>query len=429
MPNRLTMLLAAGLGATAMYYLDPARGRYRRSLLRDKLAHARREARHGIGIAGRDLQHRAVGKTAGVLSQMRSGRRPDDRVLAERVRACLGRVVTHPSSIHVEAADGTVTLYGPILQHEVRPLLGCVVGVHGVRDVRSRLDVYSEPGRIPGLQGMPRPTAEEAAAMRGWSPAGRAVAGLAGGAAAAYGLRRGGATGALLGMTGVAMLGRALTNLDARRLFGVGTPVYAITVQKSIRINAPVEQVFGLWQDFERFPSFMTHVQRVRRLDGMPDEGEHEAQHEGEQGGEHAEQHDGERWRWTVRGRGGIESEFDSVVTEREENRLLAWRTDDGAFIGHMGRVLFHPNEDGSTSIDVKMIYHPIGGAVGHAVARLLGADPKHQMDDDLLRFKSFLETGKMPRDAARRATEIASSREARIARGKTVFGETRGSA
>jgi uncharacterized membrane protein len=317
--------------------------------------------------------------------------------------------VTHPSSIHVAADDGLVTLSGPILQHEVRPLLSCVVGVQGVRDVSSQLDVYSEPGRIPGLQGTPRPTADEAAAMRGaWSPAGRAMAGFAGGAAAAYGFKRGGATGTMLGMAGVAVLGRALTNLDARRFFGVGEPRFAVVVHKSIRINAPVEQVFGLWQDFERFPSFMTHVQRVRRLNG--------------------EEHEGERWRWTVRGRGGIESEFDSVVTERDENRLLAWRTDDGAYIGHTGRVQFQPNADGSTSVDVKMIYHPLGGAVGHAVARILGADPKHQMDDDLLRLKSFLETGRMPRDAARRVTEISASREARMSR-RSVFGASQGRA
>jgi uncharacterized membrane protein len=328
-------------------------------------------------------------------------------VLVERVRACLGRAVTHPSSIHVEAADGIVVLSGPILQHEVRPLLSCVVNVQGVRDVRSELDVYTEPGRIPGLQGSPRRSADETAAMHaGWSPAARALTGLAGGAAAVYGFGRRGAMGTVLAMTGVALVGRALTNLDARRLFGLGEPRYAATVQKSIRVNAPIEQVYALWQDFERFPSFMTHVQRVRRLEG-----------------------DGDRWRWTVRGRGGIESEFDSIVTEREENRLLAWRTDDGAFMGHMGRVQFQSNADGSTSIDVKMVYHPLGGALGHGVARLLGADPKHQMDDDLLRFKSFLETGRMPRDAAKRLSEIASSRESHVRQGKPVFGETQGRA
>jgi len=34
-------------------------------------------------------------------------------------------------------------------------------------------------------------------------------------------------------------------------------------------------------------------------------------------------------------------------------------------------------------------------GALGHAVAALLGADPKKQLDEDLLRLKSLLEREK----------------------------------
>jgi hypothetical protein len=34
------------------------------------------------------------------------------------------------------------------------------------------------------------------------------------------------------------------------------------------------------------------------------------------------------------------------------------------------------------------------------AVASLFGADPKSEMDDDLMRMKSFIETGHQPRDA-----------------------------
>jgi uncharacterized membrane protein len=43
----------------------------------------------------------------------------------------------------------------------------------------------------------------------------------------------------------------------------------------------------------------------------------------------------------------------------------------------------------------VRMSYHPPGGAIGHAVASLFGADPKAAMDDDLARLKSLLEVGK----------------------------------
>jgi uncharacterized membrane protein len=41
------------------------------------------------------------------------------------------------------------------------------------------------------------------------------------------------------------------------------------------------------------------------------------------------------------------------------------------------------------------MTYNPPAGALGHAVASLLGSDPKRAMDEDLLRFKSLLEEGK----------------------------------
>jgi hypothetical protein len=37
---------------------------------------------------------------------------------------------------------------------------------------------------------------------------------------------------------------------------------------------------------------------------------------------------------------------------------------------------------------------------VGHLVATLLGRDPKHELDADLMRMKSFIETGRLPQDA-----------------------------
>jgi uncharacterized membrane protein len=40
-------------------------------------------------------------------------------------------------------------------------------------------------------------------------------------------------------------------------------------------------------------------------------------------------------------------------------------------------------------------------GGVGHIVAALFGADPKSEMDADLVRMKTFVETGKPPADAS----------------------------
>lgn len=381
MNSRTLTLLSAGLGAAAMYYFDPARGKHRRALVRDQLVHTRHKAQHGLGVVGRDLRNRTAGTTASMRSML-SIEPADDAVLEDRVRAAIGRVVTHPSSIEVSARDGVVTLAGPILTDEVPQLIDCVRDVRGVRDIDSRLDVHSDPAHIPGLQGSPRqrPGRRSAFMQTNWSPSARAAATAAGAAATLWGLSRRSAGSTLLGGAGMLLLGRALTNLELSRLFGIGEQNHAVNVQKSIRIHAPIDTIYRTWCDFEHFPTFMKHVARVRRL---TDRGEHE------------------RWRWTIRAALGLEITFDAIVTEREENRRLSWHTEDGALVRHAGEVQFRDNGDGSTTITVRLVYDPIAGALGHSIARLVGADPKHQMDDDLLRLKTYLETGKPPHDAA----------------------------
>lgn len=387
MTNGLKTLFSAGLGAAAMYYLDPARGRYRRALVRDQLVHAGHKTNHGASVVARDSRNRAVGFAARLRSLLDQGQ-PDDVVLVERVRACIGRVVSHPHAIQVESTDGAITLRGPVLSDEVPLLVDCVLGVPGVRDIRNQLDAHAEPGRIPSLQGgnMRTPGTRSAFMQSNWSPTARATGGLLGALAAMWGFGQRSFGGTLLGTAGLLLIGRAATNLEMRRLIGVGVPRHAVDVQKSIRINAPVEKVFRLWDNFENFPMFMRHVRHVRRIRSAEDR---------------------ERWRWGVTGPTGTEFEFDSIVTAREENKLIAWRTEGGALVQHAGRVRFHETPDGATIVDVKMTYNPVAGAVGHAIARLFGTDPKTQMDDDLLRMKSFLETGKLPRDAAEHPTEM----------------------
>lgn len=377
MGSRLNLLFGAGLGAAAMYYLDPSRGRYRRALVRNQLVHAGYKTAHGAAVVGRDMRNR----TSGMLANARSlidFSKPEDAVLVERVRSCLGRVVTHPSSVEVAATDGIVTLAGPILADEVRLLLDCVHHVRGVEEIRNSLDVHEQAGNIPGLQGTP-PDRPRRLGRQSWSPAARVAGGAGGVLAALFGFGKRGVGGALLGTAGLLLAGRAATNIDMRRLWGIGAGRHAVDVQKSIRIHAPVDEVYRLWSSFESFPSLMTHVRRVRRI---------------ENGGK-------ERWRWTVRTRAGMQFEYDATVTARDDNRLLAWRTEDGGLLRHAGRVLFHDNDDGSTTVDVRMVYNPIAGAIGHGIAWLIGADPKRQMDDDLLRMKTYLETGRRPRDAA----------------------------
>src|SRR5690606_41858308 len=71
----------------------------------------------------------------------------------ERVRAQLGRLVSHPGAITVTAHAGDVTLSGQILAAEHQTLLSAVRAMAGVNRVDDRLQAHESPGNIPELQG------------------------------------------------------------------------------------------------------------------------------------------------------------------------------------------------------------------------------------------------------------------------------------
>lgn len=370
-------LLSAGIGAGVMYLMDPARGRRRRAVLRDQMNHASRKALGAMDMTARDLSNRTRGLFA-ELRAMGDDEPVGDEVLRERVRSALGRSVTHPHAVEVKVVSGRVSLSGPILADEVQRLLRRVAAVRGVQGVDNQLEVHQEPGNVPGLQGaLTRANRGHLEYMQAnWSPAARLAAGAAGAAAGLYGLRRQGLLSKVLAASGLALLTRAATNLEYRRLFGVGAGRRSIDVQKTIHINAPVERVFELWTRYENFPHFMSHVQRVERIDDTTS-------------------------RWVVSGPGGVPIEWEAELVSLVPNELLAWRSRPNSALGSAGIVRFYGDDADRTTVDIKLTYNPVAGAAGHAVLSLLGRDPRHQLNDDLLRMKTFIETGTPPRDAA----------------------------
>ena len=151
-PNWLMVLAAAVVGATAMFMLDPDKGRRRRALARDKIGSAMRHSRHALRAAARDATQRLQGVRAEVSRRNRREGYPDDLQLIERVRARLGRVVGHPHAIQVGANRGVVVLSGPILAAEVAALLEATRAVPGVVAIEDHLAVYQSSEHIPSLQ-------------------------------------------------------------------------------------------------------------------------------------------------------------------------------------------------------------------------------------------------------------------------------------
>src|SRR6266508_3990090 len=178
-------LTSLGAGAALVYFFDRYHGRRRRKMILDQCVHALNVAEDAFGATLRDVSHRAAGAVMLARSEldyrMYAAGDPDD-VVVDRVRARLGRVVTHPHAIEVTAQAGLVTLAGPILAGEVEPLLAAVHRVRGVREVEHHLDIHRTPGDISALQGAGRErTQRPDPFQRSWSPTTRTVAAATGG--------------------------------------------------------------------------------------------------------------------------------------------------------------------------------------------------------------------------------------------------------
>jgi uncharacterized membrane protein/osmotically-inducible protein OsmY len=376
MNKGVSLLGGIGIGAGLMYVLDPDRGGRRRAIVRDKVVSAANRTPDAIGTTARDLTNRARGIVA-EMGSMLSREEVPDWVVVERVRTKLGRAVSHPSAIQVTADRGRVTLKGAILNHEVDELLRVVSAVRGVSAVDNQLEPHREPGNIPDLQGGEARTGPRFELMqRYWSPAARFLTGAVGAGLAVYGAIRKDPLGLGLGLAGVGLLARGVTNTEFGRLVGVTGGRRGVDIQKSINIAAPVERVYRFWTNYENFPRVMTHVREVR------DKGN---------GISH----------WVVDGPAGVPVEWDAVITEQIPNQVLAWKSVEGSAIPNSGVIRFSPNADDSTQVQVRLSYNPPGGSLGHSLAWLIGADPKRQMDDDLVRMKTLIETGVPPHDAA----------------------------
>lgn len=138
-------------------------------------------------------------------------------------------------------------------------------------------------------------------------------------------------------------------------------------VEKSIRVNAPIEQVYQFWRDFANFPRFMEHVEEVRATDAS-----------------------GRFSHWKLKGPLGTSAEFDAELTKDDPNCQIGWNSTGGK-LGTSGAVTF-AEVGGGTEVHVVMQwYDPPAGPLGEAASRLL-QNPDKMLEEDLQRFKDIAE-------------------------------------
>ena len=373
MSSVATGLGFSAVGMAAMYFLDPQRGARRRGLMGNQFSRTTMRAPKMMKAAGQDLANRAYGMWAETTNLFRSDE-ASDQVIEARVRSKMGHAISHPGGVQVNVVDGNVTLEGDVLETEEPALLACVEKVRGVKSVENRLNRQASAGNISSLQGGGRRGEGSELMQQNWSPATRLLAGTAGLATT---------------MLGTSLLARSITNMETKRMLGVGSGYRAVDIMKSINVDAPVDVVYSLWSNFDYFPQFMSNVLEVTRGEGN-------------------------RSHWKVRGPAGTTVEWDAEITRMEPNEMIAWRSTQDATVPNAGYVIFEPNEQGGTEVTVRLSYSPPAGAIGHAIAKAFGADPKSEMDQDLMRMKSLIETGSIPHDAAKKIDESAPAGEER---------------
>ena len=139
------------------------------------------------------------------------------------------------------------------------------------------------------------------------------------------------------------------------------------TVERSVTIMRPADELYRQWRDLARLPELMQHLRSVTVLDET-------------------------RSHWVAIGARGVVVEWDAQLVADEPGRLIAWRSVDGADVDNAGSVSFTPAPgDRGTEIRVIVRYTPTGH-LGAAVAPFFRMGVDRQVREDLRRFKQRME-------------------------------------
>ncbi len=221
--------------------------------------------------------------------------------------------------------------------------------------------------------------------MENVGPIERLLSMVAGTALIGAGLLRRGKLGTALFAGGGVMIWRGVTGrCFVYKALGMSTavecednedyqsfPTRGLTIDQSITVHRPVEEVFRFWRDLSNLPRFLSQVQSIQVKD---------------------EKHS----RWSVRTWFGGSMQWNAEIFKEKHNRLIAWKSEEKARIPNMGTVHFSPlkngHESSSTEVRITFAYQPPGAALGLALFRLLGDSIAKQIGKDLHVLKDILE-------------------------------------
>lgn len=205
-----------------------------------------------------------------------------------------------------------------------------------------------------------RPNSRIPTAMRGLMAA-------SGGSLAFYGRRRKNLVGTALSVAGLGLVASGVAAIPIRRLLNRRHMGEGIEIDKTIEIDAPVDEVFRFLSEYENLPRFLSHVRAINMLDNG-------------------------RAHWRV---GDPETnllEWDTITTSQIPNEQISWRSTADSAIRASGSIRLRRFGRDGTRLALHLAY-AAPGALSAQAANILGEYPMQQLDEDLLRLRKLIES------------------------------------
>lgn len=148
---------------------------------------------------------------------------------------------------------------------------------------------------------------------------------------------------------------------------------HGVKVVRACTILRPAAELYGFWRAVENLQTVIPHPCSIVRVSEVES-------------------------RWSVSGPGERRIEWTSLIINDEPDRLIAWRSADGAEVPNAGSVRFEaaPGDEG-TEVTVALEYNPPGGAFAAFLAKFTNEEAGQQVAATLRRFKALMEAGEIP--------------------------------
>lgn len=187
------------------------------------------------------------------------------------------------------------------------------------------------------------------------------------------------------GLTGHCSINNAL-NINR-----TGPERRTITVQKSVTVNKPVDEVYRFWQEYDYLGRSMRQVQQAHAETGGPG---HTLARLFNQAG----------------------LEWDAEVVAERENHSVTFQSNPDAGVPHNGAVYFLEAPGGrGTEVRLFLEYTPTG--LTAVLAKLFYEVTAQQLKETLRRFKQIIEAGEMPTNDGQTSARASAEEEMQRAR------------